>query len=75
MCGGEKRCIDTGFWLGGLRERDHLGDPDKRIFRKWDRVWTGSSWLRIVMSGTHLCVNNPSDSIKCEEFLDSLKTS
>ena len=33
----------TGFWLGNLRKRDHLGDPgiDGRIilswiFRKWD---------------------------------------
>jgi len=33
----------TGFWLGNLREREHLGDPgvDGRIilrwiFRKWD---------------------------------------
>ena len=82
MCGGVGRCIDTGFWWGGLREGDHLGDPDvdgriilRWIFRKWDvGVWIGSSWLRIVMGGTHLCVNEPSDSIKCEEFIDSLKT-
>ena len=33
--------------------------------------WIGSSWLRIV---TCVCVNEPSDSIKCEEFIDSLKT-
>ena len=64
MCGGEKRCIDTGFWWGGLREGDHLGDPDvdgriilRWIFRKWDvGVWIGSSWLRIVTGGTHLCM-------------------
>jgi len=38
-------------WGGGLRERDHWGDPgaDGRIilrwiFRKWDvRIWTGLS--------------------------------
>jgi hypothetical protein len=42
------------------------------IFRKWDMgVWTGSSWLRI---GTGECDNEPSGSIKCEEFLDWLKT-
>jgi hypothetical protein len=33
----------AGFWLGSLRERDHLGDRDvdvrkilRWIFRKWD---------------------------------------
>jgi len=28
---------DTGFWLGNLRERDHLGDPgvDGRIILRW----------------------------------------
>jgi len=47
--------VDTGFWWGNLRERDHSGNPgvDGRIilswiFRKWDvEVWTGSScfWI------------------------------
>jgi len=36
---GEERRgeVYTGFWLGNLRERDHLGDPgvDKRIILKW----------------------------------------
>ena len=58
---GEKRAY-TGFWLGTLRERDHLGDPvaDGRIIlrwilRKWDvGLWTGSSWLRIGTGGEHL---------------------
>ena len=42
------------------------------IFRKWDVVvWTGSSLLRIGRGGGHLeCVNEPSGSIKCGEFLD-----
>jgi hypothetical protein len=32
--GGE---VHTGFWLGNLRERDHLEDPgvDERIILKW----------------------------------------
>ena len=52
----------TQFWLGNLRERDHLGDRgvDGRImlrwsFRKWDvGVCIGSSWLRIGTGGGHL---------------------
>jgi len=42
------------------------------IFGKWDKgEWTGSSWLRIGSGGGHFkCVNEPSGSIKCGEFLD-----
>jgi len=39
---------DTGFWLGNLRERDHLEDPGvdgsiilRRISRKWDEGGLG----------------------------------
>jgi len=59
--GGEERRGVYRVLVGGLREGDHLGDPvvDGRIilewiFRKCDGLWTGSSWLRIVTSGTHL---------------------
>jgi hypothetical protein len=52
----------TGFWLGNLRERDRLGDPDvdgriilRWIFRKWGvRVWTRSSCLRRGTGGGQL---------------------
>jgi len=52
----------TGFWLGNLRERDHLGDPSvdgtiilQRIFSKWDvGAWSASNWLRIGTGGGHL---------------------
>ena len=54
--------VDTGFWWGNLRERDHLEDPGidgriilRPIFRKWDgRIWTGLIWLRIGTGGGHL---------------------
>jgi hypothetical protein len=54
--------VYTVFWLGNVRERDHLEDPGldgstilRWIFRKWDvGVWTGSIWLRIGTGGGHL---------------------
>jgi hypothetical protein len=39
-----KREAHTGFWWGGLREGDHLGDPgmDGRIILKWVlKQWMG----------------------------------
>ena len=52
----------TKFWLGNLRERDHLEYPGvddniilRWIFRKWNvGAWTGSIWLRIGTGGGHL---------------------
>jgi len=52
----------TGFWWGGLKDKDHLRDSGlhrriklRRIFRKWVvRVWAGSSWLRIGTGGGYL---------------------
>jgi hypothetical protein len=43
-----KNCIiNTGFWWGNLRERDHWGDPgiDGRIILRWIfRKWEGFVW-------------------------------
>ena len=46
---------------GNPRERGHGGDPDldgriilRWIFRKWEGVETGWSWLRIGTGGGHL---------------------
>jgi hypothetical protein len=42
----------------------------KWIFEKWDwGVWTGSIFLRIG-TGSFKRGNEPSGSIKCEEFLE-----
>jgi hypothetical protein len=47
--------VHTRFWLGNLRERNHLEDLVvdggiilKCIFKKWNGgVWTGLIWLKI----------------------------
>ena len=73
----------TGFWLGNLRERDHLEDRgvDGRItliliFRKWDgghgMDWSGSGYGQVA--GSCKRGNEHSGSIKCGEFLDLLRT-
>ena len=47
--------------VGKPRERDQWGDPDadertilRWIFRKWEGVETGWSWLRIGTGGGYL---------------------
>jgi len=44
--------VHTGFWWGDLREGNNLKDLVvdgriifKRIFKKWDVLWTGLIWL------------------------------
>ena len=55
--------VCTGFQWGNPRERGHWGEPDvdgriilRWIFRKWEEVETGWSWLRIGTGGGHLWV-------------------
>jgi hypothetical protein len=77
VCGGRR---GDRYWVlvGRPEGRRPLGRPRCRwegnIKMDLQEVgyggWIGSSWLRIV---TCVCVNEPSDSIKCEEFIDSLK--
>jgi hypothetical protein len=64
-----------------MTERDHLEVTRvdgriilKCIFKTWDEVgaWTGLVWLKIGTSGGACeCGNEPSGSIKCEEFWTS----
>jgi hypothetical protein len=43
----------------------------KWIFRKYDGVWTGLTWLKMGMvAGSCACSSEPSGFIKCGEFLD-----
>jgi hypothetical protein len=66
-CMGE---VYTRLWWGDLKETDHLEDLGvdgriklKWIFKKWHgKAWNGLIWLRIC--------NEPSDCIKCGDFLD-----
>jgi hypothetical protein len=71
--------MHTGFWLVDLSEGDRLEGVGivvriiiKWISRKWDmRAWTGLILLAIgTDGGSFECGNEPSGSMKCEEFLD-----
>ena len=57
---GEDRGVHRVL-VGYPRERGHWGDPDvdgriilRWIFREWEGVETGWSWLRIGAGGGHL---------------------
>jgi hypothetical protein len=60
--GGGERC-EQGSSGGNPRERGHWGDPDvdgriilRWIFRKWEGVETGWSWLSVGTGGGHLLI-------------------
>ena len=76
--------VHAEFWWGEVRERDHLEEQGvnrrvmlKCIFKNWDvEVMTGMFWLRLGRGGGCFeCGNEPSGSIKCEEFVNLLRTS
>ena len=69
--------VNTGFWWGNLKHRDHLEDLDGRIILKCilensdeghglDRFGSGQGQV----AGCCECDNEPSGSIKCEGFLE-----
>jgi hypothetical protein len=72
--------MHTLFWLGDLRERDHLEHPgvDGRIKLKWmfkkcdGEAWAGLIWLRIGTGDGCLWKWSgiPAGYIKCGELLD-----
>jgi hypothetical protein len=73
--------MKDAYWVlcWNLREGDHLEDKGvdgrvilKWIFEKWD---SGIDWIDLAEDrgrcrGCCECGNEPSDSIKCGEFLD-----
>jgi hypothetical protein len=75
--------VHAEFWWGDPRERVHLEDQGvdrsvilKCAFKKWDEeAMTGMFWLRFGTGGECFeCGNKPSGSIKCERFVNLLKT-
>ena len=69
----------TEFWWGKLREREHLEDPCvegniilRWIFRSgmWEHRLDGCGSEEGLLVGTCDCGNEPSNTIKCGEFLD-----
>ena len=43
--------LQTAFWWGDLRERDHLEDlgVDGRVILNWTfKTWAGKAWTRLI---------------------------
>ena len=71
--------MQTGFWWGHLRERDHLEDLGaegriilKFVFKECDgEAWIGLIWFRIQTTvGTCNCGNELPGSVKYGSCLD-----
>ena len=73
-------CSTYGDLVGKSEGKRPLGRPRHRWQDNikmdlqevgWGEAWTGSIWLGIgTGGGTCKCGNEPSDSIKCGEFID-----
>jgi hypothetical protein len=79
-CGTCRGEVYSGFWLGKLRERDNLDDPDVDgriililIFKNWNgggMDWIDMAQNRDRWAGCFKNRNQRSTSLKYEEFLD-----
>jgi hypothetical protein len=48
----ERREMNTGFWWGNMKERDHVEDIRRRWEENIKTGWEDVGWIRLVGEGT-----------------------